>query len=124
MILKYLLILLGLFEIISNLIHFSRKTVNAIGESAKKQHQELPLNLPNIHFFYKAIIMLVFGFLFLISGSLSFFNMPYSSLAARIVTVCFGLYGIIQAIIYRKEIKVWPAMVVYNIPLLICIFIK
>ena len=122
MILKYILILLGLFEVISNLFHISKKTPDKIGESAKKQHQELSLSLPIIHFYYKAITMLIFGFLFLIAGILSFIEIPISSLIVWIVVICFGAYGIVQAIIYRTEIKVWPAMVVYNIPMLIEVF--
>jgi positive regulator of sigma E activity len=123
-IIKFIFILLGLFETISNLYHFSKKNIDAIGKSAKRQHQELPLNIPNSHFFYKAIIMFIFGVLFLITGILAFLNSTHSSTIIWTLSICFGLYGFIQALIYRKEIKVWPAMIVYNIPVLIVVFIN
>ena len=123
-VLQYLLILLGLFEIVSNLFHLSKKTRDKKGASAKRQHQELSLNLPNTHFYHKAIIIFIFGCLFVIAGLLSFFEHALSSPIIWTVTIGFGIYGIVQTIIYRAEIKVWPAMIVYNIPLLIKIFVK
>jgi hypothetical protein len=123
-ILKYLFLLLGLFEIISNFIHLSKKSIDKIGSSAKKQHQELSLKLPNIHFYYKVIIMFTFGFLFLFTSILNFLNIGFFPIVVWITTISFGLYGIIQALIYRTEIKVWPAMLVYNIPLIMNVLLK
>ena len=122
-VLTYVLLLLGLFEIVSNLFHISKKSADKIGASAKRQHQEISLSLPNIHFYYKCLIMFAFGFLFLIAGIFSYYSLPFSSLIVWIAVIGLGLYGVIQAIIYRTEIRVWPAMIVYNIPLLLKIFI-
>ena len=123
MILNILLIALGVFEIVSNLFHISRKTPEAIGKSARKQHQELPKDIPDRHYFYKAVIMLVFGFIFTAAGTLSVLHASISPPVLRAATIGFGLYGLIQAVLYRKEVKVWPAAVVYNIPLLMLVFI-
>jgi hypothetical protein len=56
----------GIFEIISNLFHLSKKTIPNIAKSGKKQHQELDLKLSDNHFFYKVIIIFIFGILFLL----------------------------------------------------------
>ncbi|HPG39066.1 MAG TPA: hypothetical protein PLP19_09425 [bacterium] len=120
----FFLLLLGLFEIISNLIHLSKKTTDEIGKSARRQHQEIPLSLANKHFFWKAIIMLVFGLLFLAAALLLLFKLPEMLPFTWFVTSAFGLYGMVQALIYHREIKVWPAMLVYNLPLIIYIFLS
>ncbi|HEX3019305.1 MAG TPA: hypothetical protein VHP36_03340 [Chitinispirillaceae bacterium] len=115
------MIFLGVFEIISNLFHISKKTVTDIGKSGKKQHQELDLKLSDTHFFYKVIIMFIFGILLSITSLLALLNVWVISLF--FILILFGLYGIFQAIFYRKSIKAWSAMIVYNIPLIIYIFL-
>jgi len=48
----YLIILLGygIWGIASNLVHFSKGTKITIGESAKRQHREIPLDLDTQQF--------------------------------------------------------------------------
>lgn len=123
-ILKYFIIILGLFEVISNAVHLSKGSISSIGKSARKQHQEIPLDLPDQHFFIKAIIMFLFGILMLISGLLTLFHLERYVLLAGTCVCLFGIYGVIQAIIYRKEVKVWPAALVYNVPLIFMIIFK
>lgn len=115
-ILIYLVIALGLFEIISNLFHFTKGTKSSIGNSAKRQHQELSLDLDSKHFYLKAIIMFVFGILLLATGSISLiyhFNTPL-----LISLSMFALYGFAQAVYYLKPYKVWLSLVVYLLPLI------
>jgi hypothetical protein len=117
------MMILGVFEIISNLHHLSKKTVHDIAKSGRKQHQELDLQISDSHFFYKVIIMFIFGMLFFITSLLAILNIFGISLL--VVLIIFGLYGLLQAIFYRKNIKVWSSMVVYNIPLIIyCLLIR
>ncbi len=108
--------ILGIFEIISNWFHLSKKTIPDIAKSGKKQHQELDLSLSEIHFFYKVVIMFVFGILFLLTSLLATLNID--SISLFWVSMSFGLYGILQAVFYRNNIKAWSAMIVYNIPLI------
>lgn len=120
--LNYFLIVFGLFEIISNLTHILKGSVDKIAVSAKKQHQELPLDIPNKHFFIKSIIMLIFGIIFLTTGLFILLEVPSFLVLTWISTVSFGLYGFVQAIMFKKEIKIWPAMIVYNIPVIVLAF--
>ena len=60
----FLLLLLGFFEIISNLIHLAKKSKEEISKSAKRQHQEIPLMLANNHFFEKPSLCWHSGFFF------------------------------------------------------------
>lgn len=112
-----IIMILGAFEIISNMFHLSKKTISDIAKSGKKQHQELDLKLSDSHFYYKVIIMFVFGILFFITSFLSLLNI--CNVAMFYILIVFGFYGLFQAAFYRKNIKVWPAMIVYNIPLLV-----
>ena len=51
----YFFIILGVFEVISNAYHLTRGSKERIGNSAKKQHGELPKNLSAEHYVAKAI---------------------------------------------------------------------
>jgi hypothetical protein len=113
------MLIFGILEIISNLFHLSKGAIEKIGESAKKQHQELPLDIDSKHFFYKALMMFVLGLLFLVSGLLFFlYNVKIGILFTIINCAIMSLYGLVQAIIYRRCIKVWTALVVYSAPLI------
>ncbi len=111
--------ILGIFEIISNIFHLSKGSIDKIGQSAKRQHQELPLNIKDIHFFIKAIIMLIFGIMFLIIGIIYFSSKEHNSFFSIFLLGLFGLYGILQAVLYRKTLNVWLSAIVYNIPILV-----
>lgn len=114
------MLLFGFFELISNVFHLSRKHIADISKSARKQHQELDLRLSDNHFFYKARIMLIFGILFFTA---SLFELLHTSNLLFWILSAFGLYSAIQAFVYRKNIKAWSAMIVYNIPLIIYLFL-
>lgn len=117
----YFILLLGIFQIVSNPIHFIKGSKSKIGESAKRQHQELPLDIDNIHFYYKALIMFVFGLFFLTSGLIA---LLFHNIVLLFITIAlFGLYGIIQGIIYKRPVKVWISGLVHNIPIIIFLFI-
>jgi hypothetical protein len=114
-----IMLIFGIFEIISNLFHLSKGSKEKIGESAKKQHQELPMDIDSKHFFYKAVIMFILGLLFLCSGLLFFlYNKHIGIQFISINCAIMSLYGFIQAIIYYRCIKVWTALLVYSIPLI------
>lgn len=115
----YIIIIYGIFEIISNIFHLSKGSIEKIGQSAKRQHQELPLNIKDIHFFVKAIIMLIFGLMVLITGLFFLQNTDKHFFFGIIVFALHGAYGFVQAVIYRKYFNVWPAAIVYNIPLIV-----
>jgi len=117
----YFIIALGLFEIVSNLFHLLRGSKESIGLSAKKQHQELSLDLGYIHFYVKAIIMFVFGLLFTASGFMALLENNY--LFLELVLGLFALYGIIQAFFYTRPYKVWMSLVVYILPIIILLFL-
>jgi hypothetical protein len=116
-ILVIIITILGIFEIISNLFHLSKMNKDAIGQSAKRQHQELSLLLPDIHFYIKAIIMFVFGWLFFASGIVYFIFDDETLLGA--VLFLFGLYGLLQALYYKRPYKVWMSLIVYFLPIVV-----
>ena len=111
----------GLAEIITNFFHLSHGSVREIGRSDKRQHREIPLSLPEIHFFIKTIIMLVFGILFFFAGGFRLFNYGAGELTCFVTTALLGIYGFLQALYYHREWRVWTAMIVYCIPLAICV---
>jgi len=113
----YCIIALGLFEIVSNFYHLLKGNKESIGLSAKKQHQELSLELGYHHFYVKAIIMFVFGFLFTLSGIVALLGICAKFLL--IVLASFALYGFLQAVYYKRPYKVWISLVVYILPLLL-----
>jgi hypothetical protein len=114
------LLIYGLFEIISNLIHLSKGSRTAIGESARRQHQELPLAINAEHFYYKALVMFILGLLFTASSIIYFHVNERTGLTFTLVNVILhSFYGILQAIMYFRSGKTWGAAMVYSIPLLV-----
>lgn len=120
-ILIWFIIALGMFEIVSNIYHLLKGNKEAIGLSAKKQHQELSLELGYRHFYMKAIIMFIFGILFTSSGSIALRS--GNSNFFEIVLILFALYGIAQSIFYKRPYKVWISMGVYILPLIIMLLL-
>lgn len=118
----YCIIALGLFEIVSNLYHLLKGNKESIGLSAKKQHQELSLELGFSHFYLKAIIMFAFGCLFTASGFFALYNNSF--IFFSIVLVLFALYGIFQAVYYKRPYKVWLSLVVYILPFIMLLFLS
>jgi hypothetical protein len=116
---EIILLIFGLFEVVSNLYHLTRGSKTKIGESARKQHQELPLNIGVHHFYYKAILMLAVGILFLTS-SLIYFSIGESKgeLFTLYSSIFLCVYGFVQAVIYFRTIKVWASCIVYSLPLI------
>lgn len=115
-----ILLIFGLFEILSNLLHLSKGSKEKIGESARRQHQELPLNTGLYHFYYKAILMFTIGVLFLVSSLVYFLYDSSTGVSVTFMSsVVLSLYGFIQIIIYYRTIKVWTSFVVYSIPLIV-----
>jgi hypothetical protein len=116
-------LLLGTFEVLSNGYHLSKGSVKAIGQSAKRQHRELPLEVAEIHFFVKAMAMFGFGLLFLLVGALFVLGKDPQRHAAVIVFGLFSAYGVLQAIVYRRTFNVWPAALVYSAPLVVLLLV-
>jgi len=109
----------GISEVISNTHHLLQGDVNKIANSARKQHGEIPIELADKHFVYKASIMLIFGVAFLVAGLMMYMNKSFSHGSAITVMSSFGFYGVVQGIIYRKSWKSILAAGVYNLPLII-----
>jgi hypothetical protein len=118
----YIVVLLGLFEIVSNLFHLLKGTREKIGLSAKRQHQELPLDLNYQHFYWKAWIMFVFGLAFTASGLMAYIMAKPEFLFPALTL--FAIYGLAQAIYYRRTYKVWTSAIVYILPLLFLVFLS
>jgi hypothetical protein len=117
----YFLIILGAFEVISNTYHLTRGSQERIGNSAKKQHGELPKNLSAEHYVAKAIIMLIFGVVFLAVGGLMLLKRKFLYGPAMATMIALILYSLIQAVMYRKIWSVWTAVLVYSLPLVVYI---
>lgn len=117
-----IVVLLGVFEIASNLFHLLRGSKEKIGLSAKRQHQELPLDLDYRHFFVKAWIMFIFGLLFTASGLLAYTTAKNEFLFPALVL--FAVYGLAQAFYYRRTYKVWTSAIVYLLPLLFLLYLS
>lgn len=118
----YIVVLLGLFEIVSNLFHLLKGTKGKIGLSAKRQHQELPLDLNHQHFYWKAWIMFCFGLLLSASGLVAYTSTNTSFLFLTLAL--FAIYGLAQAFYYRRTYKVWTSAIVYLLPLLFLLFLS
>jgi hypothetical protein len=117
-------ILFGAAELITNLFHLSKKTNKERSESAKKQHQEIPSDLSEKHYLIKAVIMFAFGIVFFAAGIYMIFYNEFVSILFYGTMIPFSLYSLIQAFIYRKCWRVWSAMIVYNLPLIIFLFLR
>jgi hypothetical protein len=119
-----IMLLYGIFEIVSNSVHFSKGSKTKIGESAKKQHQELPLDIGPLHFFYKAIIMFIIGVLLVASSLTYLFYNTEIGLKFTLFNIIFHSgYGLIQLVVYHRTYKVWGSFVVYSIPLIVYLII-
>jgi hypothetical protein len=119
-----ILLVFGVAEVISNFFHLVKGSKSKIGESARKQHQELPSDTEITHYYYKAIIMFVIGILFLMS-SLSFFLLD-TRIGVKFTlvnSIFMCVYGLVQLIIYYRTYKVWTSFLVYSIPLVVCLII-
>lgn len=122
----YMIILLayGIGGISSNLYHFSKGSKTRIGESAKKQHGEIPRDLPIQQYYNKAILMFILGVLFTLSSLTFFFYDARIGLVFTLVnSIIHSTYGFIQLTVYYRYYRVWGAFVVYSIPLIFYIFL-
>ncbi|MHC1774942.1 MAG: hypothetical protein AB9834_05955 [Lentimicrobium sp.] len=118
----YFIVALGLFEIASNLWHLLKGNKESIGLSAKKQHQELSLELGYLHFYVKANIMFIFGIIFTSSALVALIHS--NTFSFTIVLVLFALYGLAQAFYYRRPYKVWMSLLVYILPVFLLLFLS
>ncbi len=123
-ILRAFFVAFGAAEIISNLHHLLKKDASKIASSAKKQHQEMPLDLNDYHFVVKAILMLIFGCIFLVSGLLMCINRSFYHNLSMTIMIMLGLYGVIQGTIYRRCWRSLMAIFIYSLPLIIYLICK
>lgn len=118
------LFLFGIAEIVSNFFHIIKGSKMKIGESARKQHQELPSDAENIHYYYKAIIMFVIGLLFVLSSLAYFlFDSDAGIRFTLINSIIMSVYGLLQIILYYRTFKVWTSFVVYSVPMVVCLLL-
>jgi hypothetical protein len=118
----YMIVLLGygIWGITSNLVHFSKGSKIKIGESAKKQHGEIPRDLDIQQYYYKAILMFITGIMFTFSSLTYFIYGTKIGLEFTLInSIIHSGYGLIQLIIYYRFYRVWGAFVVYSIPLIL-----
>ncbi len=118
----HVILILGLFEIASNLFHLLKGSKEKIGLSSKGQHQELPLDLNYQHFYWKAWIMFGFGLLLTASGLVAY--NATNTWVLFLTLALFASYGLAQAFIYRRTYKVWTSAIVYLLPFLILLFLS
>src|SRR6266542_852764 len=98
--LLYVFLLLGSLELISNAYHLTRGSTAEISKSAKKQHQELPMDLSDRHYLLKVIAMLFFGITFLTVGLSMLLTGRFQPGPALLSMAGLSIYSIVQAIFY------------------------
>ncbi len=62
--------------------------------------------------------MLALGLLLLGAGLLSLLSRGHPAWPLWVATGGFGAYGLVQAIVYRRNWRAWSALIVYNVPLI------
>lgn len=102
-ILRAFLLSLGVFEIITNAV-FLLKTDGI--SFARRQHQELPKDLPDKRIMIKVVLMLLFGIAFSAVSIVSYILHGYLNYTILIILFLFSAYGITEAICY-KHWKTW-----------------
>lgn len=120
----YFLLALGFFEVVSNLYHLSKGSIIKVGESAKKQHREISTDLGAVHFFVKALLMFGLGVFQLIASITLLCNLEIGMSLVFAACVSFSVYGILQALYYRKPYSIWSSAFVYNIPVIALLLLK
>jgi hypothetical protein len=86
--------LLGILEVVSNLYHLTRWSMEKIGRSAGKQHGELPKGLSSEHYVAKAITMELFGIAFLGIGILMILQQKFLTVPVLATLIAFGVYAL------------------------------
>jgi hypothetical protein len=97
-ILRAFLVTLGVSELLLNCSYLVKRNGLSL---ARKQHGELPPNLPDFKIRVKVIMMLFFGFLFTIISLSSYFLHAYVKTPIVISLFLFMFYGVIEAFYYR-----------------------
>jgi hypothetical protein len=97
-ILRAFLVTLGVSELLLNGSYLVKRNGLSL---ARKQHGELPPNLPDYKMRVKVIMMLFFGFLFTIASLSSYFLHAYVKTPIVISMFLFMIYGVIEAFYYR-----------------------
>ncbi|EKQ54701.1 MULTISPECIES: hypothetical protein [unclassified Clostridium] len=95
---RALLLTFGTTEIITNTLYLIKD--NGL-DLARKQHGELPPQIPYKKIKLKVICMLSFGIIFFAVSLLSYLLHKYISNTIFISSILFCLYGIIEALYYR-----------------------
>lgn len=89
---------IGTLEICTNTGYLLKK--NGL-ISARKQHQELPKNLPDKNIRLKVSFMLLFGLVFFIVSLSSYILHKSLDFMTLISLILFAFYGVSEAIYYR-----------------------
>lgn len=97
-ILRALFLVLGSFEVITSLTYLIRK--GGLNH-ARKQHSELPQNLPDNKIKIKVICMLISGMALFIVALVSYLLHSYISEAFVCTAGLFAIYGAVEAFYYR-----------------------
>lgn len=110
---------LGLLESLWNAYHLTRGSLAEISRSARRQHGEMPADVDDRHYFIKAVLMLAFGVAFLGVAASILLTGEFQPLPAVLVMAALSLYGLVQAVVYRRPWRVWTAVLVYSLPLIV-----
>ena len=97
-ILRAFLLAFGIMEILANLTFLSRE--NGL-VSARKQHSELPPQIPDHKIRVKAVLMLLFGCIFFAVSLFSYLVHKYIPVLFTIPSGLFCIYAILEAFFYR-----------------------
>lgn len=97
-VLRAFLLSLGVFEIITNTVFLLKKNGITL---ARKQHQELPCDLPDKRIRVKVILMLLFGIAFSVVSVASYILHGYLNHTILIILFLFSVYGFTEAIFYK-----------------------
>ena len=97
-IIRALLLALGSFEVITNMMFLARN--NGL-KKARKQHTELPPAVTDKQLKVKVICMLSFGIVLFSVSLLSYILHTYLHLAIIAALALFVVYGITEALYYR-----------------------
>jgi hypothetical protein len=97
-ILRAFLLAFGTMEILTN-FNFLNREKGLV--SARKQHRELPSQLPDHKIRMKAVLMLLFGFIFFIASLSSYILHKYIPELITIPAGLFCIYAIMEAFYYR-----------------------
>lgn len=97
-IVRAFLLSLGVFEVVTNTMFLIKGNGISL---ARKQHQELPKDLPDKRIMIKVVLMLLFGIAFSAVSIVSYILHGYLNYTILIILFLFSVYGVTEAMCYK-----------------------